>query len=119
MAESLDLTTPVVESKTTDIYAVVNLSMDSEMLAETPIPPGVPVPGFVTIAIKDNNGVRTSKSYTGVLAQNMIKFINTGDFTVRSLHRRILEKLSADGVLVGSVVGTPDPPTAGSPTGLE
>ena len=119
MPEELDLTTPVVESKTTDTFKVVSIMLNSEMgLAQT-IPNGTPPPpGMVAITVKDNNGATKAFQYGGLLAQDMIKFINTGDFTTRSLHKRILEKLAANGDIVGTVTGTPDVPS-GTPTGLE
>lgn len=115
MAEELDLTTPVVESKTTDIYSVVMIMMNSdEPIISGPL---AQPPGMVQINIKDNNGLITSQSFSGTLAQDMIRFINTADFTTRSLEKRILEKLNAMGVLVGTVTGTPEVPSG--PTGLE
>jgi hypothetical protein len=66
--------------------------------------------GLVGIELKDNNNERFSHSYYGTEAVNMIKFLNTANLTTKSLHKRVLEKLSTDGVLPGTVTGTPDPP---------
>ena len=124
MAEQFGLTTPIVDTKTTSVYTVQAITMTMDALAPPPAqppPPAPPIPlpppGMVTIQVKDNLGQGRSFQYFGDQAQNLIKFINTGNFTVKSLQKRILEKLALDGGVPGAVTGTPDVPTA--PTGLE
>ena len=46
---------------------------------------------------------------TAASATAMIKQLNTANLTTKSMQKRILEKLSADGFLPGTVQGTPDP----------
>ena len=47
--------------------------------------------------------------YEGIEALNYAKFINTADFSVKSLHTSILEKLVADGKLpAGTIAGNPE-----------
>ena len=47
--------------------------------------------------------------YEGAEALTYARLINTGDFTAKSLHTRILEKLAADGKLpAGTISGAPD-----------
>jgi hypothetical protein len=107
MAEQLELTDPVVvPEKVTNTYRVVVLTTDrvSVSLPTT-------VPGFVLIVVEDNHGVRRSFTYTGDVAIDMIQWMNTANFSVNSMHKRILQKLSADGYLPGTVTGSPDPPT--------
>lgn len=44
-------------------------------------------------------------------AVKMMKQLNTANLTTKSLHKRVLEKLSADGKIPpGTTTGTPDPP---------
>ncbi len=50
-----------------------------------------------------------SVTYEGAEALSYARFINTADFTAKSLHTRILEKLQADGKIPpGAIAGIPD-----------
>lgn len=101
--EELVLTDPVVvPEKVTSKYHVVVLTLDMEAM----LIPGEP--GHIGITLKDNLGVRSGYSYTGDEAIALIKQLNTANLSTKSMHKRILEKLSADGLLPGSVVGAPD-----------
>jgi hypothetical protein len=105
--EELVLTDPVViPEKVTDKYKVVSLTMNGD---PTNLSPGGEQ-GMVSIMLRDNLGGMFSHQYTGTTAMDYIKFINTGNFTTKSLNKRILERLSNEGVLPGTVTGTPDPP---------
>ena len=47
--------------------------------------------------------------YEGAEALTYARLINTGDFSAKSLHTRILEKMLADGKLpAGTIAGAPD-----------
>jgi hypothetical protein len=107
MAEELELTDPVViPEKTTHKYRVITLTLSTE-LGATPADPGL-----IAILLRDNNGEPSNYQYTGQTAINMIKQLNTANLTTKSMHKRILEQLNKDGLLVGSVVGTPEPPAS-------
>jgi hypothetical protein len=95
MAEQLDLTTPIVESKTTRNYKVVFIQMDIELKT-------------IVIHVKSDLSERKEILYTGQVAVDYVKFINTANFSVKSLNKWILQRLSTDGVLVGTVSGAPD-----------
>lgn len=111
MAEELVLTDPKVEpEKITDKYKVVGINMSVDT-GFGPVIPGTE-PGNVSIQLKDNLGGIITHTMVGLEAQNFIKFVNTGNFSVKSLNRRILEKLSNDGILPGTVTGTPEPPAS-------
>lgn len=104
--EELVLTDPVVKpEEVKSNYKVVSLIMNHDQT----IPPE-PVAGLITIQLKDNLGGFFSHSYTGQTALDYIKYINTANFTTKSLHKRILERMSMEGILPGTVTGTPDPP---------
>jgi len=106
MAEELVLEDPEeIPAKTKNTYKVVSLNMNHEMVT-----PASPEPGLMVIQLVDNLGGYFTHQYTGKAAVDYIKYINTANFTTKSLHKRILEKLSNDGVLPGTVQGTPDPP---------
>lgn len=120
MAEELILTDPVVPPTPapTTKYRVSSFTMDLETVAgpltippPPPAPQPVPDPGLVSIKLKNDAGGYLYHQYTGTAALNMIKTLNTANLTTKSMQKRILEKLAADGVIPGTVQGTPDPPT--------
>lgn len=109
--EELILTDPVVKpAETTNKYHVVSLTLDMEYAANPAIVGSLP--GLILINLKDNNNARSNYRYEGKPATDMIKFLNTANLSVKSMHKRILEKLSADGLLPGTVTGAPDGATA-------
>lgn len=92
MTETLTLTTPVSVTG----YRVIKLALDW---------PGARI-GIVVI---DPGGVRTELSYDGAIATTLMNQLNTLDMSLLSLHKRILNRLAADGKLPpGTVTGTPD-----------
>lgn len=102
--EELTLTDPVVvPEKVTNKYHVVAVSMDMEAMAHAT------EKGQILIRLRDNYDAPSNYQYTGSQAITLIKTLNTANLTTKSMHKRILEKLSADGLLVGTVSGTPDP----------
>ena len=108
--EELVLTDPEVKpEEIKNKYKVVSLLMDHEFVVMVAPPPAPAVPGLFKVTLKDNLGGTLIHQYTGKAATDYIKFINTANFTTKSLHKRILEKLSADGIIPGTVQGTPDP----------
>jgi hypothetical protein len=114
MPEELVLDEPVVIPEVvTNKYRVVVMTFDTETMSAPPVtPPDVPgpmVPGLVEIRLRDNNGGMLTHRYLGDEAIVLIKSINTANLTTKSLQKRMLEKLSRDGVIPGTVTGTPDP----------
>jgi hypothetical protein len=108
MAEELILTDPDVEpEKVVTSYKVVGLNLDFEF----PITATQEV-GLVGIRLRDNLGGALHHQYEGDAAIDMMKWLNTANFSVNSMQKRILQKLSNDGVIPGTVTGTPDPPPA-------
>ena len=104
--EQLELTDPVVvPEQVTSTYKVMSLHLNWEGVAS----PGA-TPGLVDVVLKDNLEGRVAHRYEGQEAIDMMKWMNTANFSVTSMHKRILQKLTNDGVLVGTVTGTPDPP---------
>jgi len=47
-------------------------------------------------------------TYTGTEARNMMITLNKANLSTNSLHKRVLDKLIADGKIAGTVTGTPD-----------
>lgn len=109
MSEELILTDPIeppAPPPATTKYRVSSFTMDMDIVMPSDTPGE---PGMVTIKLVDNNAKLLMHQYTGKQASNMIKSLNTANLTTKSMHKRILEKLSADGVIPGTVTGTPDP----------
>ena len=105
MSEQHELTTPsTTPGITTSGYKVRAINMDIES--------GNPMAtekGLLLITLKDNNGTYTNYRYEGEEAVTLIKQINTGNFSKKSLQKMILQKLENDGKIgAGNVTGTPD-----------
>lgn len=114
--EELVLTTPdVVPEKVTAKYRVVSVLLNMEYPGSINgiIMPGVE-PGFINIDLRNEHDEPSSYQYRGKAATDMIRFLNTANLTVKSLHKRVLEQLSKDGLLPGTVQGVPDPPPVGT-----
>lgn len=110
MAEYLELTDPVVTpAVTTSKYRVIRLSLNW-------YPNPAPVEhSHVDIGLQDEHGAPFDHRYTGQQAIDMMKWLNTANFSTTSMHKRILQTLSNQGILPGTVTGTPEPPPAGDP----
>lgn len=103
MAEELVLATPIIESKTTTKYKIISFTMNLEQAAG---PDGEP--GLVAISLRSDLGVTLNHAYRGPIAITMIKQLNVANLTTKSLIRRVMERLIADGILSGIVQGTPE-----------
>lgn len=93
MSEQLDLTVPV-QPPSTLTYRVTVLHLDWPN-------------GVINVTLVDNNGVARTVTYTNAEATTLMGILNTANLSVKSLHKRILEKLVADGKLTGTISGTP------------
>jgi len=94
MAEKLNLTTPKTYPTTSD-WRVDCLTLDWGN-------------GIITIRLKGTNGEVLTHIYDGSVAPALMIALNKANLTTNSLHKRILDRLVADGVLAGTVTGTPD-----------
>lgn len=94
MAEQLNLTTPIVPPTITN-YRVVLLELNWKS-------------AFIGIGMEGPNGETFRYSYSGVTATNLMIALNKANLSTTSLQKRILNQLLADGVVVGTVSGTPD-----------
>mgnify|MGYP001613529204 FL=1 len=94
MAELITLTTPAVAPVLTD-YRVVSLALDWEEER-------------IVIKLLAPDGQRIGHNYVGVTALTLMRALNKVDLSVKSLQRRILERLVADGVIAGVISGVPD-----------
>lgn len=111
MAEDYELTDPIVVPEiVTTKYKVRAMNLDFEaVIAGTPTNP-TPQVGQITIRLRDNNEQILVCTYVGQEAIDMMKWMNTANFTVNSMQKRILQKLEQDGKIPsGDITGTPDP----------
>jgi hypothetical protein len=96
MAEQLDLTAPVTKTATAN-YRVSYLNMDVDG-------------GRLMVVLTANNGDTVQKVYdatTTPTGASLLIALNKADLTAKSLQRRILERLIADGVIAGTISGVP------------
>jgi len=95
----------VVPEVTTDTYRLIGLVLDWER-------------AFIGIRLRGENGEIKSFTYGGdapgvtpedkSTALALMVALNKANLTIKSLHRRVLERLIADGKLSGSISGSPD-----------
>jgi hypothetical protein len=95
MAEQLDLTTAVPASGGTTFWRINQLRflVDDDILL---------------IHLIGQNNEKKQHTYTGTTAHDIMVAINKADLTTDSLQKRLLERLDADGVISGTVSGTPE-----------
>jgi hypothetical protein len=96
MAESLILNAPIVKTLVSFRVDRIDLDFDGSAIA---------------IRIAGTDGTIQTIAYEGGTARALMNTLNSGSGPPgRSIHRRILERLVADGkVPAGVVTGTPDP----------
>lgn len=93
--EQLDLTTPLTTPNVT-YYRVTRVYMDFPA-------------AFIKIDLVDTNSRELTHTYTNSTATTFMVALNKANLSVKSLHRRIIERLQADGVLpAGTISGSPD-----------
>ena len=62
----------------------------------------------ITIELLGENGELLQFSYDGTEARNLMLALNKANLSVKSLHKRIMEKLINDGLIAGSISGAPE-----------
>jgi hypothetical protein len=100
MAESLVLTAPIVPPTPPTLaeYQVIRFGLD-RATSES----------FVMFVVRSNTGRIVEAKYVGAAADAMISALNTVNLSTKSLQKRILERMVADGFIpAGTVTGTPD-----------
>lgn len=90
--ERVDLTTPIVQPSIVS-YTVASLFLDWDGAA-------------IRIIVKGNDGSRVAIEYSGTEATTLMVALNKANLSTRSLHRRILDRLVADGKVAGTVAGS-------------
>ena len=95
MAEQLDLASPAQSAPGTVIWKPILVHLNWEQKT-------------IKIGFRGDNGEYTSIGYEDTEAINLMIALNKADLSTKSLHRRIMEKVVADGKLSGTISGTPD-----------
>ena len=92
--EILTLTSPIVPpSITTWRVSYLALNWDGES---------------ITVGLRGSNGETKNHSYSGATAISLMTALNKANLSTISLHRRIINQLVTDGVILGTVSGSPD-----------
>ena len=95
MVESVTLTAPARVSPGTPSWEPILLHLNWE-------------DATVKIGFRGQNGEFESFSYEDAEATTLLRALNKADLTVTSLHKRVMEKVIADGKLAGTISGAPD-----------
>jgi hypothetical protein len=97
MAERIDLTLPFQpDPRSAASFHIARLDLNWEEAR-------------ISIYLIDNStGIRRTFGYEGQTALNLIIALNKVDLSVKSLHRRVIERLINDGKLDGTIGGAPD-----------
>ena len=92
--ETLTLTAAIVPPSITS-YRVSLLQLDWDGAA-------------ITIRLRGPNNEQREHIYSGSTATTLMNQLNTLNMSTTSLHKRLLQRLVSDGVLAGTVTGSPD-----------
>lgn len=92
--ELITLTTPVTTPSITT-WRVSSLLLDWDA-------------AVIAITLRGSGGERLSHTYTGANATAQMTALNKVNLTSNSLHKRIIQRLIDDGMLSGTISGSPD-----------
>lgn len=92
--EQLDLATPVA-GPTVSTYKIIEIRMNWPN-------------GELDVTLADELGATIACQYRGAEAVTLMRSLNTANLSAKSLHKRTIEKLQADGKLpAGTISGSP------------
>tara|TARA_Y100000310_G_scaffold329679_1_gene399973 strand:+ start:407 stop:763 length:357 start_codon:yes stop_codon:yes gene_type:complete len=98
--ERLDLTTPVPPTPGVNNYKIIALHLNWMQTADK---------AYIKVVLLADNGKPASHVLAqGAAARTLMNQLNKLDLSAKSLHRRVMERLIADGVIAGSISGAPD-----------
>ena len=92
--EQINLTTPEAKLSCT-YYKIERLTLDWPAK-------------LIYIQLLGTNGEAKAFTYSGDTAETLMIALNKANLSIKSLHRRIIERLTADGFIAGSITGTVD-----------
>ncbi len=62
----------------------------------------------IQIGLKGTNGEAKHHGYSGPTATTLMTSLNKANMSTTSLHKRVINQLVSDGVIAGTVSGSPD-----------
>lgn len=62
----------------------------------------------IYVHLVGDHGQVLDHTWNGQPAHNLLVALNKANLTIKSLHKRVMEQLITDGVIAGSITGTPD-----------
>lgn len=96
MAEQIDLTIPLpADPRTTSNLRVVGLMLDWKLQQ-------------IIIQLEGESNIRRNFNYSGDVAVTLMTALNKANLSVKSLQKRIIERLITDGKLDGTISGSAD-----------
>lgn len=98
--EQIDLTVPVPSSGGTGFWRVEDLDLRYR--------PADTSKSKIRVGLIGDNNTRLVLGYVGTTAHTLIAQLNVANLSTTSLHKRVLNRLIADGKLAGTVSGSPD-----------
>lgn len=63
---------------------------------------------ITVVLIGNNNSETLTHTYTGTTATTFMNALNKANLSTTSLHKRVIERLVTDGVIAGTISGSPD-----------
>jgi hypothetical protein len=63
---------------------------------------------YININVVGQNGVSLPFAYTGATADDLCVALDKANLAIKDLHTRVFERLIADGLLKGTISGSPD-----------
>lgn len=106
MAEQIDL--PVATGPSTTKWLVLSVSLSRGYSSAGGLIILDTSRSCVSVELIGLNGLRKFHTWSGAAADADIVALNKVNLTTNSLHRRILTKLITDGIISGTISGTPD-----------
>lgn len=105
MAERLDIAVPI---PATTCWRVKDINLSLGISATGGNFTVDPAQAIVEVVLVGDNGKRLEHRFTGQAAHNDIIALNKVNLSTKSLQKRILEKLVADGLIDGTISGSAD-----------
>lgn len=108
MAEQTNLSAPVGATLATPRWLVESVSLYRGYSVAGDVITANPASSSIKVTLIGEHGHRKSHQWIGASADNDIVALNKVNLSTKSLHKRIMEKLIDDGIIAGTIAGSPD-----------